>query len=291
MPASCTPVSPAARHLASPARMRSSALTRPPGTLRSMRPMALSTKSPVARPGASRMISPPGGLLVPASIPASSIARSLARPMWPSTLSSHTGFRGDAALIAICVGNSLVPQSDWSHRPPRIHSPYAQRGGLLGHHPGDVLDAAGPAQVEPSRREASEGSEVSMAVDQARGDALPAQVGHDGRRPRELPYLGARSESDDPAVAHRERLDLREGPVHRVDRAVEPDGIRWRFRGGVECGKAAHEEDQEGDGRREGTHGGTIVPEGRSMSAGGGKRGGIGRGSASGRGRNYTCAG
>jgi hypothetical protein len=88
--------------------------------------LAPSFSKPVASPVAgSRMISPPGGLGVAASMPASASAASLAQRLWCESSRSITGRPPAASSSArraagVSSGSRSLPQM-----PPTIHSPGA----------------------------------------------------------------------------------------------------------------------------------------------------------------------
>ena len=95
---------PFARHssIASSIARRSSASLRSLGVTR---PLAVSTKTPVGAPLASRMISPPSGACVSGVMPKSAIAFALTSAAWPSARVRITGLSGETAESAWCVGN------------------------------------------------------------------------------------------------------------------------------------------------------------------------------------------
>ncbi len=80
------------------------------GIARSIRPMALSTKTPDGDPEASFRIRPPEGSAVADVMCASSIAFAFARTACPSILPSTTGLSGKARESSSWVGNSLLAQ-------------------------------------------------------------------------------------------------------------------------------------------------------------------------------------
>jgi len=98
-PASVRLVTPFARHssIATSTARRISEGVRSGGATSAW---ALSTKTPVASPAASRTISPPAGAAVSREILARAMALALARAAWPSARSRTTGLSGETAVSA-----------------------------------------------------------------------------------------------------------------------------------------------------------------------------------------------
>ena len=122
MPMSWISVSPSASASAWPRRIAASiSAAVGSGIARSTSDIALSTKTPVGSPWASRRILPPGGSFVSRSTCAWRIAIALTQAAWPSTRSRKTGF--GIWSSAACVGNLPSAKRFWSQPRPMTHAP------------------------------------------------------------------------------------------------------------------------------------------------------------------------
>ena len=209
--------------------------------------MALSFRTPVGSPFASRTTSPPGGSFVSRVTPARRSASGVGPPGVAvvgdeeGRAARHQGVelqrRGEAA------GERGVGPPPAGHpvgvrvgRRPALH---ALREGAEGEVlvEAQLLEGEAPAQ------------QVQVAIDEAGRDEAPAEVHHLGALPRQLPDLGARADREHRRAAHGEGLG--EGPARLAGPHPAPDedavGLGGPFRGrapGERGGKRRHGEDR-----------------------------------------------
>ena len=88
------------------------------------------------------------------------------------------------------------------------------------------LDLGHGRQVDIDAIELVHAARMAVGIDEARRDRHPFGIDHLGARPDDVANVVAGSDSDEPAVLHREGLGLWHFVVNRVDTAVDERKIR-----------------------------------------------------------------